>query len=124
MSADPLGATGGRPKGPGTISRMGTETRRTEIWWGPGDGRTSNRYSAAQSVITPNRIGLMVLGQGGHKRYRVDGILIEDWSTGPWPSTPWGDTQKHICGIIRRQLRKTLDLHIWGFDATLVEWER
>ena len=124
INADPLGITGNHRKKYETLSRCGTETRRIQVWWGPGDGRTNHRYSAAQSVTTPNSIWLVILGQCGLRRYRVDGILLEDWSTGPWPSTPWGDTQTHICGIIRQQLRQTLDLHIWGFDATLVEWER
>ena len=125
INADPLGIAGTRPKRYDTLSRVGTETRRTEIWWGPGDGRTNHRYSTAESVTTPNRIGLVVLGQAGLKRYRVDGILIEDWLLEPWPSTPCGHTQKHICNIIRHRLREVLSpVTPWGFDATLVEWER
>ena len=120
-----MGVVGGRPKRYDTLSRMGTETLRTEIWWGPGDGRTPDRYSAAQSTITPNRIGLVVLGQCGTRRYRVDGILLDDWLLEPWPSTPSCNTKKHICDIIRRQLKEVLNPIIpWGFDITLVEWER
>jgi hypothetical protein len=124
IGGDPLGIAGTRPKRYDTLSRVGTETLRTKIWWGPGDNRTDYRYSAAQSTITPNRIGLVVLGQCGTRRYRVDGVLVEDWLLERWPSTPCGHTQKHICNIIRRQLREVLNpITPWGFDVTLVEWE-
>ena len=125
INADPLGIAGARPKRYDTLSRVGPEPLRTEIWWGPGDDRTDYRYSAAQSVTTPNRIGLVVMGQRGTRRYRVDGILIEDWLLEPWPGTPSCNTKKHICNIIQHQLREVLNpITPWGFDATLVEWER
>ena len=124
IGASPICLVAGHPAKSESITKVGTSTtQHIEIWWGPGDGRTDHRYSAAKSSITPNRIGLACVGLRGWTRFRVGGVLLDDRPSEPWPSVTHGNTKQHIRDVIQVRLESILaPTKVHTFDVGLIDW--